>query len=143
MRTIIYPQKGDITYFPESGNCLNVEVLAYEEKYRDGMILDEYRPKVLELVALNPGFPAEAQPKPGQEFVVFRERGMASLLFGFLDRCRYNADEDGGSNPGIKAKDITISKYVLNKRWIMHNHDGNNKKIEEKISLAKIINTKK
>jgi len=64
-------------------------------------------------------------------------------LFGFSDRCRYDVDKDGGNNPGIKAKDIMISKNVLNKRWIMHNHDGNNKEKEEKVSLAKIININK
>jgi hypothetical protein len=46
----------------------------YQEKHMDGMIWDEYKLKVMELVALNPDFPANAQPKPGQEFVVFEAR---------------------------------------------------------------------
>jgi len=80
----MYPEKRDITYYHEAGDCYKVEVLDYQEKHRDGMILDEYKLKVLELVALNPDFPAEVQPKPGREFVVFRERGYGVFLVWFL-----------------------------------------------------------
>ena len=83
------PKKGEITYYHESGNCLKVEVLDYQVKYRDNMISYEHRLKVLELVLLNPELPADYHPKIGQEFVVFLVRDMSVGLYYFSDKCEY------------------------------------------------------